>query len=164
MNHHPLAMFLWCFVGLVQVDQPPQVVWICKALGYRDDLKNRLSRSNICQHWLNELRLGRTVDRINTKAKQTCFSLCCVFASRKLQIQSCLLFQSEFSMQEESEKAKLTCQDCDGESRGVLFVALWWWKRFNNDTIPTIPVKNEIGVRPTNKISKNAGGSVHSTS
>ena len=25
-------------------------------------------------------------------------------------------------------------------------------------------MKNEIGVRPTNKISKNAGGSVHSTS
>lgn len=58
-------------------------------------------------------------------------------------------------MQEESEKAKLTCQDCDGESRGVLFVALWWWNRFNKNTIP---VKNEIGVRPTNKISKNAGG------
>ena len=53
------------------------------------------------------------------------FSWCCVFAFRKLKIKSCLLFQSEFSMQEESEKAKLTCQDCDGESRGVLFVALW---------------------------------------
>lgn len=63
-------------------------------------------------------------------------------------------FQSEFPMQEESEKAKLTCQDCDGESRGVSFVGLWWWKRFNK----TIPVKNEIGVRPTNKMIKNGGG------